>query len=103
MRVFPSLPLLNFLGLLLLAVQRGSADLFKQLAKHFAPHIKEVGMWDDALAQIGEAYFGIRIPRQGNPLFDMMGSMMGFGGLPRPSTPKVKKAEAAVLPATDLD
>lgn len=103
MRVYPSLPLLNFLGLLLLAVQRGSADLFKQLAKHYALHIKEVGMWDDALAQIGEAYFGIRIPRQGNPLFDMMGSMMGFGGSPRPSTPKVKKAETAGLPAADLD
>lgn len=103
MRVYPSLPLLNFLGLLLLAVQRGSSDLFKQLAKHYAPHIKEAGMWDDALAQIGEAYFGIRIPRQGNPLLDMMGSMMGFGGSPRPSTPKVKKAEAAVLPAADLD
>ena len=103
MRVYPSLPLLNFLGLLLLAVQRGSADLFKQLAKHYAPHIKEVGMWDDALAQIGETYFAIRIPRQGNPLFDMMGSMMGFGASPRPSTPKVKKTEAAVLPAADLD
>ena len=30
-RIYPSLPLLNFLGLLLLAIQRGSSDLFKQL------------------------------------------------------------------------
>ena len=37
MRVYPSLPLLNFLGLLLLAVQRGGAELNKQLAKHYAP------------------------------------------------------------------
>lgn len=103
MRVYPSIPLLNFLGLLLLAVQRGGSDLYKQLAKHYAPHLKEVTGWDDALAQIGETYFGIRIPRQGNPLFDMMGSMMGFGGSPRPSTPKVKKAEATAPPAVDLD
>src|SRR6202012_3451965 len=31
LRVYPSAPLLNFLGLLLLAAQRGSADLFRQL------------------------------------------------------------------------
>lgn len=103
-RVYPSLPLLNFLGLLLLAIQRGGSDLFKQLTKHYAPHLKEVGGWDDALAQIGELYFGIRIPRQGNPLFDMMGSMMGFGSSQRPSTPKsIKKAEAVAPPPVDLD
>ncbi|KAL8734264.1 MAG: hypothetical protein Q9181_003254 [Wetmoreana brouardii] len=101
MRVYPVLPLLNFLGLLLLAVQRGSSDLYKQLAKHYAPHVKEVGVWDDALAQIGEMYFGIRIPRQGNPLFDMMGSMMGFGG--GSPKPKPKKTELPPPPAADLD
>ncbi len=108
MRVYPSLPLLNFLGLLLLAIPRGTADLFKQLAKHYAPYIQEVGIWDDALAQVGEMYFGIRIPRQGNPLFDMMGSMMGFGASPkpaspRPGTPKAKKAEASAPPAEGID
>lgn len=103
-RVYPSIPLLNFIGLLLLAIQRGSSDLYKQLGKHYAPHLKEVGGWDDALAQIGETYFGIKIPRQGNPLLDMMGSMMGFGSSSRPSTPKaVKKAEAAAPPPVDLD
>ena len=101
MRVYPSLPLLNFLGLLLLAVQRGSSDLYKQLAKHYAPYVKEVGTWDDALAQIGERYFGIKIPRQGNPLFDMMSGMMGFrGGSPKP---KPKKMEAPTPPAEGLD
>ncbi|KAL9075116.1 MAG: hypothetical protein Q9161_001801 [Pseudevernia consocians] len=98
MRVYPSLPLLNFLGLLLLAVQRGSSDLYKQLAKHYAPYVKEVGTWDDALAQLGEMYFGIRIPRPGNPLMDIMGSMMGFGGSPKP---KPKKVDAPVPPAVD--
>ena len=118
MRVYPSLPLLNFLGLLLLAIQRGTSDLYKQLAKHYAPYLKEVTAWGDALAQIGEMYFGIRIPRQGNPLFDMMGSMMGFGAAPkqaaspRPGTPKAqtpsksstpKKVEGPVPPSVDLD
>lgn len=78
-RVFPSLPLLNFISMLLLTIQRGSADLFKQLTAHYASQIREVGIWDDALSQIGEQYFAIKVPRQGNPLLDMMGSML-FGG-----------------------
>lgn len=55
------------------------------------------------MAQIGEMYFGIRIPRQGNPLFEMMGSMMGLGASPRPSEPKIRKAEPAPPAAVDLD
>ena len=105
-RVFPVLPLMNFLGLLVLAIQRGGADLYRQLAKHYAVHIKEIGMWDDALAQIGELYFGIKIPKQGNPLFDMMGSMLfgGGGASPKPSTPKAKpKKVEAPPPPVDLD
>ncbi|KAL5360325.1 hypothetical protein BJX96DRAFT_175186 [Aspergillus floccosus] len=78
-RVFPALPLLNFVSMLLLTIQRGSADFFKQLTAQYASQIQEVGLWDDALAQIGEQYFAIKIPRQGNPLLDMMGSML-FGG-----------------------
>lgn len=78
-RVYPALPLLNFLNMLLLAIQRGSADLFRQLTAHYASHIQDIGIWDDALAQIGEQYFAIKVPRQGNPLLDMMGSML-FGG-----------------------
>ena len=103
-RIYPSLPLLNFIGLLLLAVQRGAPALFKQLAKHYAVHIKEIGIWDDALAQIGEQWFSIAIPRQGNPLFDMMGSMMGFGGSPKPSAKSApKQAEVGPPPAEGLD
>ncbi|KAH8689682.1 hypothetical protein BGW36DRAFT_74698 [Talaromyces proteolyticus] len=77
--IYPSLPLLNFLSLLLIAVQRGSADLFRDLTRHYAPHIQEIATWDDALARIGEMYFNIKVPRQGNPLLDMMGNMF-FGG-----------------------
>ncbi|KAE8146416.1 DUF410 domain protein [Aspergillus avenaceus] len=78
-RVFVALPLLNFISMLLLTIQRGSADLFKQLTAHYAPQIEELRVWDDFMAQVGEQYFGIKIPRQGNPLLDMMGSML-FGG-----------------------
>lgn len=78
-RVYPSLPLLNFISLLLVAIQRGNSDLFRDLTRHYASHIQEVGIWDDVLARIGEMYFGIKIPRQGNPLLDMMGNMF-FGG-----------------------
>ena len=78
-RVFPTVPLLNFISVLLLTIQRGSADLFRQLTAHYASDIQEVGIWNDALAQIGEMYFGITVPKQANPLLDMMGSML-FGG-----------------------
>lgn len=80
LRVYPSLPLLNFLGLLLLAVERGEAGLFRQLKSHYSSHLRDVN-WDDALEQIGEMYFGIKIPRQGNPMMDMLGSMFMGGGL----------------------
>lgn len=97
-RVFPSLPLLNFLGLLLLAVQRGSPELFRQLQNKYASHIAEVGMWDEALELIAEMYFGIQRPRQSNPLLDMMGSLFGgaggMGGGAGQSKPPVRRVEA---------
>lgn len=101
LRVCPSLPLLNFLGLLLLAVQRGSPDLFRQLKSHYASHIKDAGSWDEALSQIGEMYFGIKIPSQSNPLFDMMGSLFMGGGGAGGQAKTSKKVEAP--PAAGLD
>lgn len=125
LRIFPSIPLLNFLSLVVLAAQKGDAGLFRQLAKFYASHIKEMeGLWTDALAQIGEIWFGIKIPRQGgNPLFDMMGSMLfgggqgdgrgaakgsGSGSTPRSATPKLTagpagKKEVEKPPTMDLD
>lgn len=79
-KVYPSIPLLNFLSLLLLAVQRGSAELYKQLITKYSAHLKEGGSWFDALDAIAEMYFGVKRPRQANPLFDMMGSLFGGGG-----------------------
>ncbi|KAL2269713.1 hypothetical protein VTJ83DRAFT_1897 [Remersonia thermophila] len=86
-RVFPSLPLLNFVGLLLLAVQKGTPDLFRQLKTKYAANIGELGgAWDQALEGIAEMYFGIQRPRQSNPLLDMMGSL--FGGAPGGGAPR---------------
>jgi hypothetical protein len=80
LRVYPSLPLLNFLALLLLSVERGDPSLFRQLKSHYATNLKDAN-WGEALDQIGEMYFGIKIPRQGNPMFDMIGNMFGGGGM----------------------
>lgn len=113
-RIFPSLPLLNFLSLLLLAVQRSDRSQYQQLVKHYAAHLKDVDdLWSDALAQTGEIWFGIRLPRQSgsNPLFDMMGSMLFGGQKPagnsapgRSSTPKPQIKDKEKPPvAMDLD
>jgi len=117
LRIFPSIPLLNFLALLVLAAQKGDSALFKQLAKYYAPHLKDVeGLWGDALTQIGEIWFGIKIPRQGgNPLFDMMGSMLfgggqggggkgsGTGSTPRSGTPKPIAGAPAAGPKKEVE
>lgn len=97
-RIYPSLPLLNFLGLLLLAVQRGSSDLFKQLKSHYATHLKETG-WDEALLHIGEMYFGIKIPSQSNPMFDMMSSMLMGGNNPFAPKKREQQRVGAAAPA----
>lgn len=79
-RIFPSLPLLNFISLLVLACSKGDTALFRQLTRHYAPHLKDMDdQWTEMLAHIGEIWFGIRLPRQGNPLMDMMSGML-FGG-----------------------
>ena len=96
-RIFPSLPLLNFLGLLLLAVQKGNPELFRQLKSKYSGHISELGgAWDGALEMIAEMYFGIQRPRQSNPLMDMMGSLFGGGGgAPSGGRPPVRRVEPA--------
>ncbi|KIM94870.1 hypothetical protein OIDMADRAFT_171713 [Oidiodendron maius Zn] len=101
LKIYPSLPLLNFLSLLLLAVQKGSADLFRQLKTKYAAQLKEVDGWDEALTSVAEMYFSIQRPRQSNPLFDMMGSM--FGGGAGPAKPQPKRVVGAEPAAEGLD
>ncbi|KAG5946424.1 hypothetical protein E4U22_001930 [Claviceps purpurea] len=79
-RVFPSLPLLNFLGLLLLAIQRAAPEVFKGLVSKYARQIDEAHGWAEPLEMIAEMYFSIARPRQSNPLMDMMSGLFGGGG-----------------------
>ncbi|PHH65003.1 hypothetical protein CDD81_3640 [Ophiocordyceps australis] len=87
MRVFPSLPLLNFIGLLLLSIERPVPDMFKKLVAKYAVEIEEAERWTEALEMIAEMYFGIQKPRQSNPLMDMMSGFFGGGGA-APQPPK---------------
>ncbi|KAJ5302073.1 hypothetical protein PENANT_c008G01033 [Penicillium antarcticum] len=102
-RVYPALPLLNFISLLMLTIQRGSADLYKQLTAHYAAQIKEIGIWDDALTQIGEQYFAIKIPRQGNPLMDMMSGMLFGGGQGNAGRPQARAAKKVEAPPSSME
>ncbi|KAI0914012.1 hypothetical protein F4824DRAFT_490344 [Ustulina deusta] len=103
LRVFPSIPLLNFLGLLLLAVQRGNPELYKQLTAKYAGHLKDLEMWNEALEIISEIYFGITKPRQSNPLMDMMSGFFG-GGAPAGGSakkPAVKAPTSTSMPMAE--
>ncbi|CAK7267305.1 hypothetical protein SEPCBS119000_002474 [Sporothrix epigloea] len=97
-RVFLSLPLLNFLSLLLLAVQRGSPELYHQLIRQYTSQLREVGSWKDSLETIAEMYFRIQRPRQSNPLFDMMGSLFSGNAGSSGSGAKANKRIEAPLP-----
>lgn len=46
-RVFPSLPLFNFLRLLVLTVERGQADTFRGLRSHYASYLNDVPDWNE--------------------------------------------------------
>ncbi len=102
-RIFPSLPLLNFLGLLLLAIQKGNPEVFRQLKTKYAGNISELdGAWDESLEMIAEMYFGIQRPRQSNPLMDMMSGLFGGGaggaagaGARRPQARRVEAGPTA--------
>ncbi|KAJ2904286.1 hypothetical protein MKZ38_008345 [Zalerion maritima] len=91
LRVFPSLPLLNFLGFMLLAVQRGTLSpeetdqikrgderLWRELIMQYKQDLEGLG-WESTLETIARMYFQIEPPRK----FDMMGTllsqMMGGG------------------------
>ena len=75
--------------------------MFRMLKTHYAYNLKDLdGAWDDALAQIGEMYFGIKIPSQTNPLFDMMGSML-MKGMQGGKKAKPKGTDSPKPPALD--
>lgn len=82
-------------------MERGDPSLWRQLKSHYASDLKDVN-WGEALDQVGEMYFGIKIPRQGNPMFDMLGSMFG-GGMGGGGAAAPKKAVGGRPPAAGLD
>lgn len=81
-------------------MERGEAGLFRQLKSHYAAHLKDVA-WEEALAQVGEMYFGIKIPRQGNPMMDMLGNMFMGGGMGGGSKKGGKKDERPPISGLD--
>lgn len=98
-RIFPSLPLLNFLGLLLLAIQRGVPEVYKGLVSKYAPQLSEAEAWSESLDMIAEMYFGITKPRQSNPLMDMMSGLFGGGGAAAPPARRGPRAVDGPAPA----
>ncbi|KAK5993349.1 Golgi to ER traffic protein 4 [Cladobotryum mycophilum] len=101
LRVFPSLPLLNFLGLLLLAVQRGAPEVYKGLISKYATQINEAEAWVESLEMIAEMYFGITKPRQSNPLMDMMSGLFGGGGGAAAPPPQRRGLRGTDAPAAE--
>ncbi|KXJ93119.1 hypothetical protein Micbo1qcDRAFT_161047 [Microdochium bolleyi] len=99
-RIYPSIPLLNFLGLLLLAVQRGGADVYRQLTTKYSTHLREVSSWHEQLELIAEMYFQIQRPRQSNPLMDMMSGFFGGGGGAAKPAPR-RPAIGSSMPAAE--
>lgn len=100
-RVFPSLPLLNFLGLLLLAVQRGSPDVYNGLVSRYSAQINALESWGEALEMIAEMYFGVQKPRQSNPLMDMMSGLFGGGGAGGGGAPQQKRRPGLGAPTAE--
>lgn len=102
MRIYPSLPLLNFLSLLLLAITRGNASTYSQLSNHYKSQLREVEGWEEPLQLIAQSYFGIRAPRQGNPLMDMLGGMFGPSAS-APAAPRPRQSKVEAPPPAALD
>ncbi|OAA40314.1 putative protein family UPF0363 [Metarhizium rileyi] len=99
-RIFPSLPLLNFLGLLLLAIQRAAPQVYKGLISKYATQINETDAWAEPLEMVAEMYFGITKPRQSNPLMDMMSGLFGGGG-PPPQQPRKQGIRGSDAPVAE--
>jgi hypothetical protein len=47
LQIFPSLPLLNFLRLLCLAVPTGGSDVFRNIKSHYSTQLKDILDWND--------------------------------------------------------
>ncbi len=75
-QIFPTLPLLSFLTLLVLCCEKRSAQAFARLRNEYSSDIAKGGEpWRECVGRIGEIYFEQR-PAKGNNIFaDLVGSL----------------------------
>ncbi|CAG8696903.1 2834_t:CDS:2 [Cetraspora pellucida] len=96
------LPLLNFLQLLILTVQREASDLFGELRNRYKSVLSVEPSFEDLLNKIGEVFFNIRVqrPQQFNIFQDLVNSLFTSG----PGTPSAGGTPyARVNPQGELD
>lgn len=74
--LFESVPLLNFIQLLLKTVSTGNAQLYNKLLSRYSTVIQQADL-KEATAFIGELYFGVAVPKQVNLLQNLMSGFMG--------------------------
>lgn len=53
LKIFPSLPLLNFLSLMVIAVRPGGRDVWQGLRNHYTTQLKEAQMWNEVRFHVG--------------------------------------------------
>jgi hypothetical protein len=70
--IFETVPVLNLLQLLLITVQTKNTSYFQKLSQRYSSDIKALEL-NNAFTLLGEIYFGISVPKQGNILQDLMG------------------------------
>ena len=72
------------------------------LKSQYKGYLADVKNWDEALSQIGEMYFAIKIPSQSNPMMDFMSNMMmGGGGGPKKQPKRVGASAPPPGPGVD--
>lgn len=76
--IFEELPLINLLQLLLLTIQSKNSQFYQRLKNKYTKDINQAEL-GDAFAYIGEIYFDIRVPKNVNPLQNLMSSFLGGG------------------------
>ncbi|RIB14577.1 hypothetical protein C2G38_1973012 [Gigaspora rosea] len=97
-----SLPLLNFLQLLILTVQREASDLFSDLRNRYKSALSVEPSFEDLLNKIGEVFFNIRVqrPQQFNIFQDLVNSLFTSG----PGTSSLGSTSyTRANPQTELD
>ncbi|CAG8603255.1 6337_t:CDS:2 [Ambispora leptoticha] len=82
--IYDNAPLINFLQLLILMVQRDAPDLFTALRNKYKDCLAIEPSFEDLLNRIGEVFFNIQVqrPQQLSFLQDLMSSLFSQPGVP---------------------